>query len=549
MAAEVAKSPNLRVDKPLPRRRSFGAMTEDFGLVQAQSTGGPEEQQQQQSHFQQHNRQPQHQSSTYRYKDTLFAEPQELRADLYEWNNTMLGLGVYPLLDKEKLMSLAREPGENPEYFGSQADFFEGIESLIDDVNSLQGKLSPYGFRKLGSEIESALLARKAVIGYVQAHPEVTKEEIKRPLILVGSPRTGTTLLFSMLAADPGARAPLYSEVLAHPKIVPPFETYSGASDGVYDSLIEAEEAADDECPGMWEEIRASHPSYLDRPDEDWYLLEAAGLFVSGYNLVGLMGEVPEQSDKDTESDLTDPLIPILSRHGKWWFRRDNKSFAYTFHKRYFQILQHQRAPGSHWVLKAPIHSLFMEALAEAYPDANVVFTHRAPLSVIPSYCRCTVAYARAYFAEHGLDLRALGRIVERIYRYRSMMQVAWAERQMEEEGDQAQEWRAQGRPRPQNSPQASQASKDVTPLPFPAKQTLHLPYTLTTASPLESVQLIYQRFGYNLTDDFLEAVEAWTQENKQGKHGRARYTLEEYGVSRLNTEKKYRSYVGRFLA
>ena len=47
---------------------------------------------------------------------------------------------------------------------------------------------------------------REAIISYVSAHPEVAKIPIRRPLLLIGLPRTGTTLLHRLLSLDPVVR-------------------------------------------------------------------------------------------------------------------------------------------------------------------------------------------------------------------------------------------------------------------------------------------------------------------------------------------------------
>src|SRR5262245_43017738 len=47
-----------------------------------------------------------------------------------------------------------------------------------------------------------------------QEEPEIRRQRIERPLIVIGIPRAGTTLLHSLLAEDPAGRAPTAWEVL-----------------------------------------------------------------------------------------------------------------------------------------------------------------------------------------------------------------------------------------------------------------------------------------------------------------------------------------------
>src|SRR5574342_1069066 len=45
--------------------------------------------------------------------------------------------------------------------------------------------------------------ARLRVEDALRRHPEIRQREIRRPMVLTGLPRSGTSALFSLLAADP----------------------------------------------------------------------------------------------------------------------------------------------------------------------------------------------------------------------------------------------------------------------------------------------------------------------------------------------------------
>src|SRR5581483_10905948 len=47
-----------------------------------------------------------------------------------------------------------------------------------------------------------------------ERYPEITEERIERPVIVTGLPRSGTTLMQSLLAEHPGSRTPLLWEVV-----------------------------------------------------------------------------------------------------------------------------------------------------------------------------------------------------------------------------------------------------------------------------------------------------------------------------------------------
>ena len=90
--------------------------------------------------------------------------------------------------------------------FGPQDEFREGVRALRRDW----GEGAPFvRIRGLIASVElihQGLRARRALVDYVSAHPEVVETPIVRPLILIGLPRTGTTILHRLLALDPASR-------------------------------------------------------------------------------------------------------------------------------------------------------------------------------------------------------------------------------------------------------------------------------------------------------------------------------------------------------
>ncbi|MEE9606432.1 MAG: hypothetical protein V3U03_01740, partial [Myxococcota bacterium] len=65
--------------------------------------------------------------------------------------------------------------------------------------------------------------------------PAIADEKIVAPLVITGPPRSGTSILFELLALDPNARAPLAWEVL-HPL---PFD---GATEAARRAMGECEQ-------------------------------------------------------------------------------------------------------------------------------------------------------------------------------------------------------------------------------------------------------------------------------------------------------------------
>ena len=90
---------------------------------------------------------------------------------------------------------------------------------------SQEARLNDIGVEIAALDVVRALKNRLQVVDWRKTHPEIAEEKVERPIFIVGQPRTGTTILFDLLAQDPALRPPLSWEVDA-PLPVPQPETY-----------------------------------------------------------------------------------------------------------------------------------------------------------------------------------------------------------------------------------------------------------------------------------------------------------------------------------
>ncbi|RMF19290.1 MAG: sulfotransferase, partial [Deltaproteobacteria bacterium] len=116
----------------------------------------------------------------------------------------------WPSLDQDRLLAAARRQ-TGLKRFGEPA-FREGLERLLDSLER-EAQLSTLGRFVAREDILGYLTNRLRVLDYRRRHPEVADRRITRPLFILGLPRTGTTVLFNLLAQDPANRAPLGWEV------------------------------------------------------------------------------------------------------------------------------------------------------------------------------------------------------------------------------------------------------------------------------------------------------------------------------------------------
>ena len=88
----------------------------------------------------------------------------------------------------------------------------EGLDRLLDSL-AAEARLSALGVTVVETEVGGYLRNRLGIVAHRAAHPELGDRPITRPLVIVGQPRTGTTILYDLLAQDPANRAPLTWEV------------------------------------------------------------------------------------------------------------------------------------------------------------------------------------------------------------------------------------------------------------------------------------------------------------------------------------------------
>ena len=95
--------------------------------------------------------------------------------------------------------------------FGA-ATWREGLDRLVDGFEH-EARLNDIGVAMADAEVSAYLTNRLGIIEWRRTHPEVADIEVVRPIVIVGQPRTGTTILLDLLAQDPSNRAALTWEV------------------------------------------------------------------------------------------------------------------------------------------------------------------------------------------------------------------------------------------------------------------------------------------------------------------------------------------------
>ena len=268
-----------------------------------------------------------------------------------------VGLNTKPP-SARKLIDKAKRRCRLDEFDGGE--FFEPLSRLLESCDR-EARLNVIGKMALRSDVVRILCNRLLLARDRQLYPGIAQQEIREPLFIVGLPRSGTTLLHILLAADPAHRVPL-----------------------------------------TWEVMSPSPPSSKDRPErirqatQDLAMLRWLAPTFESVHVTGadLPQECVSLMSPTFLSDQFDTMYNVPS-YRAWFFSQDLRP-AYEFHRRSLQQLQFRKA-AERWVLKAPAHMFAAPALLSIYPDARFVQIHRDPMEAVVSVSSLVTILRRVF--------------------------------------------------------------------------------------------------------------------------------------------------------
>jgi len=289
-------------------------------------------------------------------------------------------IGVTPISLSEKSLFSAASRQTGLSDFGSDS-FRPGLARLLESLEN-EARLTLFGRYFARRQLLELLGHRLELTDYRRSHPEIADEVIRRPLFILGLPRTGTTLLYGLLAEDPANRAPLSWEI---DQPCPPAETATYSTD----PRIETSRVRFDQVGQLAPGFQTIHPVGALMPQE--CIVTTASEFMS----------------------IRFQMCFSCEGYDHWLLEQDMHP-SYEHHRRFLQHMQ-SRHMAERWILKSPGHLGPIDALFDTYPDAMVVQTHRDPIRVIPSVAN--LEYTMRLVSSDEVDPMEVGR---------EMMSVWW---------------------------------------------------------------------------------------------------------------------------
>jgi hypothetical protein len=247
--------------------------------------------------------------------------------------------------------------------------YLEALDTLVFSLRE-EASLTPAGRYFAREQIVRSLMNRLELHAALAADPDLRQRPLASALVIVGLPRSGTTLLQHLLARDPAHRALRQWEAASPARGPERDEMAKTAMDRSFRFL-------DYLAP----DARVLHPVDTLEPTE------CVTLFSNSLASLELatMHQVPSYLSWCLSSDFDDP---------------------YDEYALQLRVLESHEG-GTRWLLKSPAHLFWLDRLHQVLPGSRIVQLHRDPLEVLGSFCSLSAVLCG--IGSDEVDLKAIG--------------------------------------------------------------------------------------------------------------------------------------------
>ena len=259
--------------------------------------------------------------------------------------------------------------------------WFEKPMAVLLQAVRQEAALNPAGDFSAMQQFNKVLKDRLWAQMWFKRHPEILGRPIKRPVVIVGPMRSGTTRLHRLLASD---------RRFNHLRS---FETISPVPRPDFEEVLAGQR--DDFRPVLAARImkvaRLANPRTLSiHPTGPYEPEEELGLLVA--SMWGMKHEAQWH-------------VPSYSK----WCEGEDATPAYRYMADLLRLVGWSQQASSlrPWVLKTPQHMLDLPALLSVFPDARLIFTHRDPQSIVGS--AASLAWNQTIIYSDKADAGAIG--------------------------------------------------------------------------------------------------------------------------------------------
>jgi hypothetical protein len=203
------------------------------------------------------------------------------------------------------------------------------------------------------------------------------------------------------------------------------------------------------------------------------------------------------------------PVIYYMPSYLEWFNHEADKLATLRFHKRFLQYLQSGGVTADRWLLKTPVHMMRLEELFEVYPDARIIMTHRHPSKIVPSIASLLTS-VRSLYSDHEDPVRTGHEQAELWGVYFQRFLDSRKKLQKED-------------------------------------RFIDILFDDFVSDQMGTVRKIYDRFGWNLSQEAVDRFEKFLQQNPKDKNGVHYYTPEDFGLTDEFIARKFEHFIDFF--
>jgi hypothetical protein len=327
------------------------------------------------------------------------------------------------------------------------------------------------------------LSVRLRLIDDRKTYSEIGQQAIKAPLIVVGPPRSGSTLLHNLISLDPDNMAPEHW-LCREPS--PPLALGAPSP-----ARLQAAEARMAKLFDLIPDIFITHP----------YMIEE-----------GTSGALAECGSDILSLAFTSQQLWCFwggETYRRWLIEADHTA-ALGFHHDFLQHAQWGQS-GKRWALKGSDHMLWMRELALQYPDAKLIWIHRdlsqqlGSLASVQSILKGLNGHPVSPEARRAQGRKAID------------LQLAAVEKAMHTR---------------------AAVGED---------QFIDVSYHDVMADPLATIRRVYDQCGLTVSDEHATRIRDWLGNHNPTKHGVHKHSPEEFGMNGDEINERFAGYLDRF--
>jgi hypothetical protein len=269
----------------------------------------------------------------------------------------------------------------------------------------------------------------------------------------------------------------------------------------------------------LWETRNPSPPPGRDEDEEKRIVLGDLEAHLICERVPGLLAAHP-YFDKGGRVLIEDEEILTLDFHNAYpnWFPEgplvmdigaQDPSAGYAFHREFLQHLQFAR-PASQWALKGTAHQFLLEQLWDEYPDALCIWTHRDPVDTYGSMLELTARVNEATVGTVDRPSLAEGLLTS----MRAGLDFALSSPFVEDE------------------------------------RLVHLRFDDLVSDPVHVLREAFQRWSLDWSPLHERNLRGWLDDpsNRGDRHGKFEWSLEPFGLTPADIDRRFADYRARFL-